>query len=407
MHVVWVTGEPPDFALGGGAIRQAHLLAGLARGAGPVDLVTAGRVTDPAVRALVSSVTEVPPPPRRPGPPAGRGARRRADLHRVLVSRLPAEVSDRRAERGALGAELRRRLTAGAGRPDVVHAEHLGLAAGVVPDGWARLTSLGIQNIPSRMADQARALAPGRRQRWLLATEAANARRFERRAVAGVDVVAVVSEQDAGDLGLAPGSDRVLVVPNGVDASRLVPTPLPAAPVVAFTGTLDYLPNVDGARWFAEEVLPLVRREIPGVVWHLVGRSPVAEVRDLARLAGVSLSVDVPDIAPHLAAARVVVAPVRIGSGSRVKVLEAMAAGRPVVATPTALEGLDVQPGTEALVAADAAGLAAAMVRLCRDDALAAAVGSAGRALVERLYQWRIIADHFAADLAAAATFRA
>lgn len=414
LRLLWVTSEPPDHRRGGGAIRQAHLLDGLVGAGAVVDLVVAGRVADPAVSGLMARVRELPV--GAPRPPRSVALRRIRDVWRAGVARTPAEVADRRAERAVLRRELRAAVGTvsgaqrrGASPPpyDVVHVEHLGLA-GVVPDGLARLRSLGVQNVPSRMADQARLLAPGPRQRLLLAAEAAAARRFQRRALASTDAVAVVSAQDAADLGAGPSAGQaagpvVVVAPNGVDTERLRTSPLPGGTRLVFTGTLDYLPNVDGIVWFCRDVLPLIRARVPDVTLDVVGRRPVAAVQALSLLPGVVLHADVPDVAAHLEAGRVTVVPVRIGTGSRVKALEAMACGRPVAATTVGLEGLELHAGHDALVADEPAALADAVVRLLTDDELARRVASAGRALVERGYRWRDIGQRFAAELGALA----
>jgi glycosyltransferase involved in cell wall biosynthesis len=269
------------------------------------------------------------------------------------------------------------------------------------------LHSLGVQNVPARMARQAAALAPGGRRRLLLLAEAAAARRFQGRVPDWADVVAVVSEEDGREL-LTPRSRRgrrrlaapvVLVAPNGVDPDRFPVSPLPEGPGIVLTGTLDFLPNVDGAVWFARQVLPLVRRDHPRAELAVVGRRPVARVQALAALEGVHVHADVPEIVSHLQRARVAVVPVRVGTGSRVKALEAMAAGRPVAGTSIGLEGIDVTAGRDVLVGDTAEALARAVVRLLTDRGLAERTAAAGRELVERRYRWPEIADRFAAEL--------
>ena len=403
-RVLWVTAEAPDHQRGGGSIRQAHLLDGLVRAGAEVDLLLAGTLSDGAVADAVASVRTVPVPPRPA--PRSRAARRAHDVWRVAGTRLPAEVADKLGERAALGSALRDRAGASGLCPyDVVHVEHLGLA-GIVPAGLAARRSLGVQNVPSRMAEQAGALAPGRRQRWLLAGEAAAARRFQRRIPEWTDVVAVVSAEDGRDL-LAPDRGRpatgrrpdVLVTPNGVDPDRFPTFPLPGGNRILLTGTLDFLPNVDAACWFAREVLPLVRGGVPGAELAVVGRRPVPDVLSLASLDGVSVHPDVPDVGPYLRAACAVVVPVRIGTGSRVKALEAMAAGRPVAGTTIGLEGIDVVAGRDALVGDAPEALAGAVVRLLTDPDLAGRVAAAGRELVVSRYRWSEIADAFRSDL--------
>jgi glycosyltransferase involved in cell wall biosynthesis len=191
----------------------------------------------------------------------------------------------------------------------------------------------------------------------------------------------------------------VRVVPNGVDLEAFMPTPLPSTPSLVFTGTLDYRPNVDGILWFCREVLPSAARRVPGLTLTIAGRRPVPAVRELARQPRVSVIADVADIRPVLQRARLAVVPIRLGTGTRLKVLEAMAAGRPVVGTAVGLEGLGVEAGRHALVADDPAGLADAIVSLCADTELAARLAAGGRQLVEARYGWDDIGRRLTAVL--------
>lgn len=414
--LLWVTPEPPDFRVGGGAMRQAHMLRAARRVVERLDLLVVGPVTDTEVLALTDSVVVVTPRTRRPT--RSRAARRVRDLSRV-AARLTSEVSDRRFERAALQEALGDALRDNnvgdpppGGGYSVVHLEHLGLA-GILPSGFPGRRALDVQNVPSRMARQESVLAGGRRQRWLLERERRAADHFQRQAVAGVDLVSVVSAADGRDLGLDPdsrpasgtGSTRplVIVVPNGIDLTETTAADdrsnsLPADPTVVFTGTLDYLPNVDGIVWFAHEVWPRIRDRRPDAKLTIVGRRPVGDVRQLAEgpTGGITIHADVPDVAPYLARARMAVAPVRIGSGSRLKALEAMAARRPLAATTVALEGIEHEPGRHALVGDSPAQLAAAVTRLLEDDATAMRVAAAGRELVETTYDWDVIGSRYA-----------
>jgi glycosyltransferase involved in cell wall biosynthesis len=253
--------------------------------------------------------------------------------------------------------------------------------------------------VSSAKADQERAVTPGRRQRWLLVREAAKARRFERRLVQTFEGLVLVSAGDAAALGADTAEERIVVAPNGVDVEHYVPTPLGAEPAVVMTGSFQYGPNVDGAVWFCDQVLPLVQAAVPEATLDLVGHAPRAEVRALAGRPGVSLHPDVPAMAPWLARARVCVVPLRIGTGTRLKALEAMAAGRPVVGSSVGLEGLGLVDGRHAHVEDDPRAFADAVVRVLTDDAHAEALIVAGRALVEERFGWRAIGDDLARDL--------
>lgn len=387
-RVRWLTPLPPDHDGAGGHLRQAYLLDALTRVA-DVDLATAGAVRDRRVRAEVASITEVDAAPA--GMPTGRWRRRLADL-RLALGAAPREVAAHRQVRRALAAALD-------GRPpaDVVCSEYLSLAPLVDRRAGERWV-LTLHNLPSGMAAQTAATG-GRRQRLLFRRDAAVARRFEAQAVDRHDLTVVVSEDDRDALRAAGARGDIEVVPNGVDLGRFTPSPLPAAPRIAFTGALYTGPNVDGIRWFVDEVLPLVRREVPAAVVDVAGAQPVPEVAALAARAGVTVTADPVSIAPVLAAARAAVVPLRVGTGTRLKALEALAAGRPVVGTTLGLGGLGLVDGVDALIADEPVAFAAAVVRVLRDDGLATSLAGTGRSTAER-FGWDAIGDRFAALIA-------
>lgn len=150
---------------------------------------------------------------------------------------------------------------------------------------------------------------------------------------------------------------------------------------------MDYWPNVDAVTWFAREVLPRVRKEVPRARFYVVGSRPGNAVQALAG-EDVVVTGRVPDVRPYLAHAVVVVAPLRIARGIQNKVLEGMAMGKAVVATPQALEGIAAQPGQEVCVAEDAQAQADLVLRLIRDSAESRDIGSAARKLVATSYTW-------------------
>jgi sugar transferase (PEP-CTERM/EpsH1 system associated) len=230
-------------------------------------------------------------------------------------------------------------------------------------------------------------------------------RREERAAWRAVDGCVLTSERERDIVAREAPACPTAVAANGVDTEYFRPTPIPIDPgSVVFTGLMSYRPNVDAAVFFATEVLPLIRAQRPEVSFTIVGAGPAPEVR---RLEGRAIHVtgDVPDVRPYLGRASIVVAPVRMGSGTRLKVVEAMAMGRPVVATPLGCEGIAAIDGEHLLVADTAPALAAAVVRVLDDRALADALARNGRALVEARYGWGSIAaslERFYAEILAA-----
>jgi polysaccharide biosynthesis protein PslH len=221
--------------------------------------------------------------------------------------------------------------------------------------------------------------------RW----DAIRTRRLERRLWRRVPACAVTSEREQAMVSRWAPQTLTAVVPNGVDAEYFRPEPDTAVDPssLVFVGTMHYQPNVDAAIHFIRDVMPLLWRDRPDLVFTAVGHHPPPE---LARLAGprVVITGSVPDVRPYVHRASVVVVPLRSGSGTRLKILEAMAMGRPVISTRMGMEGLDAQPGDDLLVADEPEQFAALTRRALDDPELRAIVGARGRALVEDRYSW-------------------
>jgi glycosyltransferase involved in cell wall biosynthesis len=391
--LLWVTDDAPDRLGGGGSIRQAHLLVALAARF-DVHLLTTGVLRDPEVRAVLSGLTELPRPDRVVA--RNELLRRVATLGNALVGPYPSDMRMDGLSRDVLAAELARRHH----DFDVVLVVNSEMGP-VLPRGRASASVIDFHHLPSVVCQHRSDAAPGRRQRWLHALDARKAARLERQQLADYDIAVSCSDDDAAVL-QASGARRVIVAPNGVSLSTFRVTPVPTAPRVLFPGTLDYVPNIDGASWLCSEILPRVQAAVPSVELEIVGRRPAAEVRALGGLSGVTVHGDVPTLVPFFESARVVVVPLRLGSGTRLKALEAMAAARPLVGTAIGLAGLGIVDREHALIADDAGAIAAALVDLLTDDRLAADLAMSGHALVERLYGWDAIGTAFADELAAA-----
>jgi len=200
--------------------------------------------------------------------------------------------------------------------------------------------------------------------------------------------VMLVSEAEADVLRSFCPWDQIHAVSNGVDLDYFEPAVDDTASGCAFVGALDYYPNVDAAVWFCREVWPSIHQRHPESTFSLVGRRPTAAVQRLADVPGVQLVGQVPDVRPFLSKAAVVVAPLRIARGLQNKVLEALAAGKAVVASPPALAALKCRPGADLLSASSAAEWIAAILRLLDNADLRKELGVAGRKYVEEHHAW-------------------
>jgi glycosyltransferase involved in cell wall biosynthesis len=221
-------------------------------------------------------------------------------------------------------------------------------------------------------------------------------RRYEAQTCRRADCVLAVSEADAASLRAVVPDLDVTIVPNGIDTRSYQPQP-PSSEVqvpkgtLVFTGTMDFRPNVDAVLWFTRRVLPRVQAEMPEVHLLVVGQRPHRRLDVLRENPAVTLTGWVEDVRPYIAQAMVYVAPLRMGGGTRLKLLEAMAMGKPVVATRLGAEGYPVTGGRELLLADTPADFAAAIVALARAPDQRAALGQAARAFVEQRYDWQAI----------------
>jgi len=217
-------------------------------------------------------------------------------------------------------------------------------------------------------------------------------RLYEPRIVRRFEKCATVTEHDR-QLLLAIGSPpNIEVVPNGVDTAAL--QPLAAAdlpPAMLFVGSMFYKPCEDGAIWLVREILPLVRRQFPAIDVWIVGKKPGPRVQELAA-EHIFVTGEVEDVTPYYQRATIALAPLRAGSGSRLKILEAMALGRPVVSTSIGAEGLHLEPERHLLVADSAWDFAAAVVRLIKSPDVRRSLAEAAREFVEARYNWEMIA---------------
>jgi sugar transferase (PEP-CTERM/EpsH1 system associated) len=247
--------------------------------------------------------------------------------------------------------------------------------------------------------------------RPVYALEARRMRAYEVALAARFDRVVLATESERSLLlDLAPEAPAV-TIRNGVDLDpEAGPVGGDAAPTLLFAGQMDYLPNVDAVAMLAREVLPLLRRRFPDLQLLVVGRCPTSTVRALATLPGVTVTGAVPEVRPFYARAWIFVAPLRIAPGVQTKVMEAMAAGLPVVTSSAVARGLrdgGVEPGDDMLVADGAAPFAAAVARLLERPAERSALAARGRARMREAFSWQRAGEELEAVIDEARAARA
>ncbi|WP_245279150.1 glycosyltransferase [Mesorhizobium loti] len=352
-----IVSHEPAFPPTSGADLRNYRNAAIAAGFGPACLVSvlprasAAKLPDPLIRAEALSI---------------EGEARTASIG---WWRIRAEHRISRAALARLEALVRDF------RPDTVVVESIGLFKLLQPlRPLVRQLILDMHNVESDLAQQiGRTEATGPRLAAIAAS--LGIRRLERKALAIVDRIWVCSNQDRDKLtGLSLRKVPIDVVPNGIPNVEDIPQTLPTEaatdsgfPVILFIGHLGYPPNVDAAERLAHAILPRIRQALPGAKLVLAGRGPKATVRALAGLPDVELVENPESVAPLLSRAHLSIIPLRAGGGTRIKILEAMAWGVSVIATPLAAEGLELVENDEVLLSATDEGLADGAIGLCHD----------------------------------------
>jgi glycosyltransferase involved in cell wall biosynthesis len=236
-----------------------------------------------------------------------------------------------------------------------------------------------------RRAQQSRTLV----ERVFFGLQARRMESFEREVLRQADRVALVTELDAEQV-RAWGVQRTSLVENGVDEDQFVPLEGKCdSDEILFLAALDWYPNLDALDYLLEDIFPLVRQASPSARLRIVGRRPPAGLKErIARCPGVELVGEVADVRPFLARAAVVVVPLRIGGGSRIKILEALAMAKAVVSTSIGAEGLAVTDGVHLLLADAPSDFAARTVELLKSSEERLRLGENGRKLVVERYSW-------------------
>ena len=387
MRIVWVKVGglwPLDT---GGRLRSFHILRELARRHAVTVLTTHGPGDDPvglAAQLPEARVVSVPHASAKQG-----SARFALALARSWLSPRPVELLKWRVP------ELRRKAQGllAEGAADVCVADFLASVPNV-PFGGAIPVVLFEHNVEHQIWKRLHDTERRSWRRLLLALEWRKVRHCESRACAEASLTLSVSEVDRRCLGAAAGA-RIEAIPTGVDTQFFHPRPAAERPGhLAFSGSMDWYPNEDGILDFLERAWPRIRDRAPHATLTVVGRNPRKHLRRAAAAAGgVTVTGTVDDIRPLVARAALYVAPLRVGGGTRLKLFEALAMGKAVVATRVAAEGLPMVPGLHYIAADSPADFAAGVVGLLADPRRREALGAAGRRLVEERHSWPSVTD--------------
>jgi glycosyltransferase involved in cell wall biosynthesis len=392
--VLAITSQVPWPLNSGGHLRSFHLLRTLARHyrVRLVTTITAGQ--EAAVEALRQRQLDLRPIV------IGGPLRMVRDICWAATAALRGEpyVFFRRHDRQRVRAAVRELCQEET--PDVLYLDHLDslVYRSLVPHTPA---VIDLHNVYSTLARR----TGDEQRRWLLRRylhrEARLLERIEQRAATSTDALLTVSDEDARHFE-ALGPRSLHLVPNGVDCAAYAGLPTGrdgASPLILYVGAMSWGPNVAAAEFLAKVMLPRVRAIISEARVRIVGRDPGPEVTALRQLPGVEVTGGVHDVMPHLREARLLAVPLFSGGGTRLKILEAFAAGLPVVSTPVGCEGLRVADGKH-LVVAGHDGFADAVTVLLGDPARARCLAEQGRDLVRQQYDWQRVGEAACAAVA-------
>ncbi|CAN5193997.1 glycosyltransferase family 4 protein [soil metagenome] len=370
----------------GGKLRTFHIQKALAAAC---DV----RVVVPVLAGQIAEVEALKGQGIRVVPALVRPRTKWAEVRRLLYSQWRCEpyVMFGRHRRPEVFAAVEQQLQQQ--RPDVVWLDHIdSLLFEPLSRTLTVPTIIDLHNVYSLILDRLADEQVNWRIRYFLRGETKRMRAMERRVARTCNVVLAVSESEA-EYYRTLGAKNVRVVPNGVDCGAFasLPTGRSLDPLtILFVGTLSWGPNVSAAISLAKDIFPAVQAKVPGAKLLLVGKDPSPEIQLLGTQPGVTVAGSVPSIVPYLEQATLLAVPLDSGGGTRLKILEAFAAGLPVVSTKIGAEGIDCMPG-EQIIIAERAQMAAAIVNASQNAAMLNDVAVKARALANEKYDWQRI----------------
>lgn len=391
MRLLFLTSQYPDPPRGGGALRALGLMRGAAQAGHTLDLLCFAD-SSPAgghLATLCAEIITIPPPQRK--------------LSQRLKDLLFTRYAD--MERRFWAESFISNLDALFARHvyDAVHAESIEMAAYLptiqrrYPDLPLIYGSLNAEADLQRTVYQIERRHPkrliGALYSWI---QWKRLTKLEKQLCNLAAHVLAVSEADA-DLLRQFGNTPVTVVKNGIDTYLYTESTSALSlekNALVFTGTMDYRPNVDAALWFAEKILPLILKQMPDAHFYIVGHRPHKRLAALHESPHITITGAVPDVVPYLKNAALYIAPLRMGSGTRFKLMEAMAAGAVVVSTTLGAQGLGVTSGKEMLLADSPADFASQVLHLLNDANYRKQIATAGKDFVQDHFDWTVIIPH-------------
>ena len=393
MRILWVKADRLVPVQNGGNIRSYHIARHLAQGHQLTFFSYYGGDRDTEYEAALAkhfpgSLASCT------GKPELDSWRRAADYALHLANRIPYAISRFRSRlvRAQLAEWFDKKAF------DVVVCDFLDAAVNF-PENLTIPTVLFQHNVESEIWRRHAENGSGWARKAAHGLEFSKMQSYERAMVRRFHHVIAVSENDKKLMSTWTDETHISVVPTGVDLREFHPDPSQTAPqpVVMFVGAMDWMPNVDGVEYFCREIWPKVVQSVPGARFRIVGRNPVPRVQSLASNA-IEVTGVVPSVVNHLREAAVVVVPLRVGGGTRLKIYEAMAMGRAVISTTIGAEGLDVRDGEDIILADDPAKYAESVVMLLGNTQLRqryerAAASSAAR------FDWAAVGAGFEAVL--------
>lgn len=379
MNVCFCAHRLPYPPLAGGKRETFKLVESLAAEGHAVDLVAYS--DDPGLAAEMESAVDcavhtVPGLPDRTS----------ANLLRNLVSRDPLPVMK------ADTAEFREAVRERARNADVVHLHALQTSFLAADGALTTPTVVRFNNVKHEIYRQFARFTDNPVKAAYAYLQYYKTREYEQSIPAASDLTLTITPEDRERLLVDDVDAEIDVLPAGVDLSEFdLLAHDPESSVVTFFGSMDYHPNEDAVLWFVRNVLPLIREQRSDVTVEIVGKAPSREIRDLGEQHDVRVTGFVEDLGEHVSRAGVVVLPIRVGTGIRMKALHAMAMGKPLVSTPLGVQGIAVTDGQHASLAEEPAAFATAVLELLADPERQSQYRSEARALVEREHDWPTI----------------